>query len=253
MTEQIAKKSSHKMNPLVFFLRTVAKLSCYFVFGVSTIIFSVTLLPLLVIFVHPYARFQRVCRRILHVCLIGYRWYLRISGVAKVTVSDKKKLLSAKSLIIAANHPSLLDSPIILSFLPCSDFIVKSTLSKKNYLSVIVNSIFIANNMEYEEIIERTKKNFAAGGTIALFPEGTRVRKGKKYSVKGGAAMIAIRSGVRMVPVFIGTSKRLFRKIPIIFGKPYTPVYTGRRGTAEEYQTNAEEIMRQAYELGGVR
>ena len=56
-----------------------------------------------------------------------------------------------------------------------------------------------------------------------------------------------------MLPVFIGTTKRLFQKIPFVIGKPYTPVYTERKGTAEEYQKNAEEVMRQVYELGGVQ
>lgn len=64
--------------------------------------------------------------------------------------------------------------------------------------------------------------------------------------------MMAIRAGVKMVPVFIGTAKRLFRKTVIIFGKPFMPTYTGRKGTAEEYQANTDEVMRRAYELGGV-
>ena len=70
--------------------------------------------------------------------------------------------------------------------------------------------------------------------------------------VKGGAAMMAIRSGVDMVPMFIDTKKRLFHRVHIIIGRPYTPVYTGRKGTAEEYQANADEIMRRAYALGGI-
>lgn len=65
--------------------------------------------------------------------------------------------------------------------------------------------------------------------------------------------MMAIRSGVPLVPVFIGRDKRLFHRVSIIIGKPYDPVYTGRKGTAEEYQSNAEEIMRRAYALGGIQ
>ena len=91
------------------------------------------------------------------------------------------------------------------------------------------------------------------GWNLLLFPEGTRVRKGKTVTVKAGAAMIAIRSGAKLLPVFIGTRKTLVHKVPIILGKPYALIYTGRKGTAEEYQANADEIMRQAYELGGAR
>ena len=90
------------------------------------------------------------------------------------------------------------------------------------------------------------------GAMLMVFPEGTRVR-GKKNAVrpKGGIAMIAIRSGAKLLPVYIGVKKRLFAKVPIIFGKPFAPEYTGRKGTAEEYQANADEVMRRAYALGG--
>ena len=54
------------------------------------------------------------------------------------------------------------------------------------------------------------------------------------------------------MPVFIGTKKRLFRKTKVIFGKPFDPVYTGRKGTAEEMQANVDEVMRQSYALGGM-
>ena len=37
----------------------------------------------------------------------------------------------------------------------------------------------------------------------------------------------------------------------IIFGEPYVPEVTGRRGTSEELQAIADEMLRQAYALGG--
>ena len=52
--------------------------------------------------------------------------------------------------------------------------------------------------------------------------------------------------------MFIDTRKRPFHRVHIVIGRPYTPVYTGRKGTAEEYQANADEIMRRAYALGGI-
>ena len=90
------------------------------------------------------------------------------------------------------------------------------------------------------------------GWNLLIFPEGTRVKQPGQVTPKSGAGMMAIRSGVKMVPVFIGTKKRLFRKTVITFGEPFEPVYTGRKGTAEEYQANTDEVMRRAYALGGV-
>lgn len=101
--------------------------------------------------------------------------------------------------------------------------------------------------------LKRAIQGLKDGWSLMLFPEGTRVKKGRRLTPKGGAAMIAIRSGVRMIPVFIGTTKTIFHRIPIRFGKPYTPVYSGRKGTADDYQANADEIMRRAYEMGGAQ
>lgn len=101
--------------------------------------------------------------------------------------------------------------------------------------------------------IKTAIKTLRDGVNLLIFPEGTRVKKGQKVRPKGGVTMIAIRSGVKMLPVFISSTRRLFHKLAVVIGKPYTPVYTERKGTAEEYQQNADEIMRQVYELGGVQ
>lgn len=100
--------------------------------------------------------------------------------------------------------------------------------------------------------VKNSIQSLKDGAMLMVFPEGTRVR-GKKNAVrpKGGIAMIAIRSGAKLLPVYIGVKKRLFAKVPIIFGKPFDPEYTGRKGTAEEYQANADEVMRRACALGG--
>ena len=90
------------------------------------------------------------------------------------------------------------------------------------------------------------------GWNLFLFPEGTRVKDPGHAEIKSGAGMMAIRAGVKLVPVFIGTKKRLFRRTPIIIGEPFAPEYTGRKGTAEEYTANAREVMRRAYALGGI-
>ena len=44
---------------------------------------------------------------------------------------------------------------------------------------------------------------------------------------------------------------RMFRKTTIIFGEPYVPQITGRRGTSEELQKVADDVLREAYALGG--
>lgn len=96
-----------------------------------------------------------------------------------------------------------------------------------------------------------------SGDNLLIFPEGTVIYDGVGYidglpaHAKAGIAMIGIRTGAKMVPVFMDGKKKAFRKSRIIIGKPYQPVYTGRHGTAEEMQKIADDILREAYALGG--
>lgn len=166
--------------------------------------------------------------------------------------------LPEEPVVLCANHSSNWDP--VLMILAMSQKMKLRIMAKEQLFRIPVVNAFIRKmgafpvNRGHSDIgaVRTSIQSLKAGFHLLIFPEGTRVRQPGKVSVKGGAAMIAIRSGVKMLPVFIGTTKKLFQRVPVIFGKPYTPAYTGRKGTAEEYQANAEEIMRQAYELGGI-
>ncbi len=96
-----------------------------------------------------------------------------------------------------------------------------------------------------------------SGDNLLIFPEGTVIYDGIGYidglpaHAKAGIAMIGVRTGAKMVPVFVDGKKKPFRRSRIIFGKPYELVYTGRHGTAEEMQKIADDILKEAYALGG--
>ena len=162
-------------------------------------------------------------------------------------------------VLLCANHSSWIDPVLVVAALPRTYDL--RIMGKKQLFTVPVLRQFLTSMGVFP--VDRGHSDLKAvktaigslkdGWNLLLFPEGTRVRHPGDVPAKGGAAMMAIRSGVKMLPVFIGTTKRLFQNIPIVFGKPYMPVYSGRKGTAEEYQANADEIMRRVYELGGVQ
>lgn len=95
------------------------------------------------------------------------------------------------------------------------------------------------------------------GDNLMIFPEGTVIRNGIGHAdglpahAKAGIAVIGVRTGATMIPVFVSQGKKLFHRTRVVFGKPYEPVYTGRRGTSEEMQKIADDILTRAYALGG--
>ncbi len=95
------------------------------------------------------------------------------------------------------------------------------------------------------------------GDNLLIFPEGTTIHNGIGYvdglpaHAKAGVAMIGVRTGAKLVPVFVDGKKKLFHRTRIIFGSPYEPHYTGRRGTSDEMQKIANDLLEAAYALGG--
>lgn len=161
-----------------------------------------------------------------------------------------------EALVLCPNHSSALD-PVLLACALRRQIPLRF-MAKKQLMHIPVVGWFLRKMGAFGvdrgnsdvTAIKTSIRSLHNGWKLVIFPEGTRVREGETVAAKGGAAMIAIRSGVRMQPVYIGTKKKLFRKTKIVFGPVYAPLYSGRKGTAEEYQANAEEIMRRVKELG---
>ena len=60
---------------------------------------------------------------------------------------------------------------------------------------------------------------------------------------KTGAAMMAIRTGVPILPVYIDPERKAFRRTRVYIGEPYLPFPEKRRANAEDYEVVTEEIM----------
>ena len=99
--------------------------------------------------------------------------------------------------------------------------------------------------------IKECMKVLKNGEKLLIFPEGTRVKEGETVEAHSGAAMLATRTGVPILPVYIAPKKRWFRKTHVIFGRPYMPEYEGRRPTSEDYERIAEDLMARIRALGG--
>jgi len=88
------------------------------------------------------------------------------------------------------------------------------------------------------------------GRKLLLFPEGTRVGEGEEIEAKTGAAMLAVRTGVPIIPVYIQKKKRWFSTNVVVIGEPYYPQTEGRKGTSAEYRAIADDLMDRIRSLG---
>ena len=88
------------------------------------------------------------------------------------------------------------------------------------------------------------------GKQLLIFPEGTRVKKGKKSEPKSGAVMLAQRAGVPIVPIYITPGRRPFSRVRVVAGEAYTPTFSSRRPDANELAQATTEMMEKIYSLG---
>lgn len=98
--------------------------------------------------------------------------------------------------------------------------------------------------------IKTAMKLLKSGEKLIMFPEGTRKEEeGTDHEAKTGVAMLALRTGVPIVPVYIPGKKKWFGRTPVVIGEPYYPQAASKRATPEEHQAIADDLMARIFAL----
>ena len=157
--------------------------------------------------------------------------------------------------VLCSNHASAWDPVLVALKIPRTvplRFMAKAELFKNpllNWLLRKLGAFPIHRGANDLGAMKTAMKCLQDGQKLMVFPEGTRVEEEGEASAKGGAVMLAIRTGVPTVPIYCGGKKKLFHRGTIVFGAPYSPVIAGRRPTPEENRDIAEELMTRIYSL----
>ncbi|MBP1758160.1 MAG: 1-acyl-sn-glycerol-3-phosphate acyltransferase [Firmicutes bacterium] len=101
--------------------------------------------------------------------------------------------------------------------------------------------IFVKRGASDISAIRSALKTLKEGRKLLIFPEGTRHEETGEG--KTGAAMIAIRAGVPILPMYIPAKKLWFRRTPVVFGEPFIPFTEDRKPTVEDYRAATVELM----------
>ena len=142
----------------------------------------------------------------------------------RIKVVHKENLKFEGQMILISNHRSNND-PIFLHLLvkPKVYFMAKSELFKNPFLRWIITA-FGAFPVERGAgdlaAIKNAFKILRAGGILGIFPEGTRTRTNEIRRFQHGAAMIAIRTGAPVLPVYLSRTLRPFCKTYVMVGEP---------------------------------
>jgi len=164
--------------------------------------------------------------------------------------------LPRHGVLLCPNHSSNWDPVLLVASLPVDyrlHIMAKNQLFKNPILGWIMTKLGafpVDRGGSDLAAVKMAIQSIKSGDNLMVFPEGTRVAREGDVKAKGGAAMIAVRTGAILVPVFVDGKKRLLRKTRLIFGEPYYPTISGRHGTADELQEIADTVLKKAYDLG---
>ena len=87
------------------------------------------------------------------------------------------------------------------------------------------------------------------GHALGIFPQGTRSRDNTPTPMHTGVALIALRAGKPVIPVYIGGPYRLFRRIPVRVGKPVDLSDLGRRFDGETLNAATRRIEQAVWSM----
>jgi len=157
--------------------------------------------------------------------------------------------------IIAANHVSFLDPPVLgLTAFREIYFLAKKGLFHVSPFFSWLITAFNAMQVHGTEGMIRAVQLLRAGKAVVIFPEGTRSRIGRMLPFNPGIGYLAITLGVPVVPAYIANAdKKLLtlmlrvHPLKITYGAPVYP--RGYAKNKEEFQRFADKIREEVLTL----
>ena len=153
--------------------------------------------------------------------------YLRLLSAlcaCRFDLSELDRLRDAGPLIIAANHPSLLDAVLIVSRLPNAVCEMKSSLMDNLLFGSAARLARYVRNDGALQMIRCSRDELRHGAQLVMFPEGTRTRRFPLDPLTPTLAMIARRSGTPVQTVLLEFSSPYLGKEWPLWRKPTLPL-----------------------------
>ena len=149
---------------------------------------------------------------------------------------------TVRPVIFAANHHSHVDTPVLITAIPdtwrhtlfvggAADYFFRTRLTSA-LSALAIGAIPIERTRVSRRSADRSAELIDAGWSMLIFPEGGRSPDGWGQPFHGGAAYLALRCGVPVVPIHLHGTGRILRKgkrwptpatATVTFGAPLVP------------------------------
>lgn len=175
--------------------------------------------------VMPATPGRRVGRWVISAAFDLYLRWLTLLGACRFDVSALDALRDSGPLILVANHPCLLDAPMIIARLPNVACIMKASLLNNIFLGAGARLARYICNDPPVGMIRRAVDDVRRGSHLLIFPEGTRSADGRLRAFKSSAAVIAHRAGVPVQALLVESDSAYLSKGWPLFRRPDMPIH----------------------------
>jgi 1-acyl-sn-glycerol-3-phosphate acyltransferase len=209
--------------------------------GLMCLLWSVFALPLY--FILPERIGAAVGRRAIMTAFRLYAWSLAVSGCYRLDLRDLDSLKGGPPVILAPNHPALIDALLILGRHPNLVCVMKSALMRNVFLGSGSRLARYVRNDSPRQMVKQSVAHLRSGALLLLFPEGTRTIRAPINPLVGSVGLIAKYANVPVQTLVIETDSPYLSKGWPLFKRPDLPItYRIRLGQRFEPPTDVAKF-----------
>jgi 1-acyl-sn-glycerol-3-phosphate acyltransferase len=209
-------------RPLKILYEYFALYSSLTLLGLICLIWSVFALPLY--FILPRRIGTAIGRRGIMSGFRLYAWSLAITRAYHLDLRDIDALKNGPAVILAPNHPCLIDALLILTRHPNIVCVMKSALMRNVFLGSGSRLARYVRNDSSRQMVKESVSHLREGGVLLLFPEGTRTIRAPINSLVGSVGLIAKHANVPVQTLVIETDSPFLSKGWPLFRRPTLPI-----------------------------
>jgi len=127
-------------------------------------------------------------------------------------------------VILAPNHPCLIDALLILTRHPNIVCVMKSSLMRNVFLGSGSRLARYVPNDSSRQMVKESVAHLLEGGVLLLFPEGTRTTRAPINSLVASVGLIAKHANVPVQTLVIETDSPYLSKGWPLFRRPTLPI-----------------------------
>jgi 1-acyl-sn-glycerol-3-phosphate acyltransferase len=182
------------------------------------------------VFAHPLylllsaQRGTAVGRRAIMTGFRFYAWSLSITRAYRLDLREIDRLRGGPPVVLAPNHPCLIDAVLILAHHPNIACVMKSELMNNVFLGSGARLARYVTNDSPRQMIKQSVAHLHRGCVLLLFPEGTRTKHAPINTLTASVGLVAKFANVPVQTLLIETDSPFLSKRWSLFRRPRLPI-----------------------------